>query len=169
MPTIAGGRPRKIDLAPNRIDYFLAAASLVLLFFVLAAIVRGHDEWTQVSGIIWGHIATILIALVLTPLMLLRRRGDRLHRRVGRVWASSMALTAVLTFGIRGINEGGLSAIHALSGFTLIMVPWIIVSARRHQHASHRATVRAMVAGALLIAGFFTFPLERLMGHWLLG
>jgi uncharacterized membrane protein len=31
----------------------------------------------------------------------------------------------------------------------------------------HRRSVRAMVTGALLIAGFFTFPFNRLLGHWL--
>jgi uncharacterized membrane protein len=31
----------------------------------------------------------------------------------------------------------------------------------------HRRGVRAMVTGALLIAGFFTFPFDRLLGHWL--
>ena len=167
MATIAGERPLKINLAPGRIDKVLAAASLVLLVFVLAAIVRGRAEWSQVDPIIWGHIATILTALILTPLMLLRRRGDRLHRRLGWVWAAAMASTALLSFGIRDINDGRLSPIHILSAFTLIMVPLIIGAARRHQHARHRAIVRGMVAGALLTAGFFTFPLDRLMGHWL--
>ena len=169
MATIARERPRKINLAPDVFDKFLAAASLVLLAFVIAALVRGFPEWNEVPGVVWGHILTILVALVLTPLMLLRRRGDRLHRRLGWVWASAMALTALLTFGIRGINDGGFSPIHILSAFTMMMVPLIIVSARRHQHARHRATVRGMVAGALLIAGFFTFPLNRLIGHWLFG
>lgn len=169
MATIARAPPRKISLAPTRLDYFLAAASLVLLAFVLAAIVRGRPEWSQVPAIIWGHLATILIAVALTPLMLLRRRGDWLHRRLGWLWAAAMALTALMTFGIREINDGRLSPIHILSAFTLMMVPGIVIAARRHQHARHRATVRAMVAGALLIAGFFTFPLERLMGRWLFG
>ena len=169
MATIAGERPRKINLAPSLIDKFLAAASLVLLLFVLAAIARGRQEWSQVPPIVWGHMATILTALALTPLMLLRRRGDRLHRRLGWVWAAAMALTALMSFGIRDINDGQFSPIHILSAFTLIMVPFLVIAARRHQHARHRGMVRGMVAGALLVAGFFTFPLNRLIGHWLFG
>ncbi len=169
MATVARERPAKINLAPTWLDQLLAVASLVLLAFVLGAIVRGRPEWNAVPPIIWGHIATILLALALTPLMLLRRRGDRLHRRLGWVWASAMAVTALMTFGIREINDGRLSPIHVLSAFTLMMVPLILVAARRHQHARHRAIVRAMVAGALLVAGFFTFPLDRLMGQWLFG
>jgi uncharacterized membrane protein len=38
----------------------------------------------------------------------------------------------------------------------------------RH-HARHRRGIRAMVLGALLIAGFFTFPFDRLLGRWLFG
>ena len=169
MATIARERPRKINLAPDGVDKALAAASLVLLLFVLVAITRGRAEWGQVPSIIWGHIATIFTALVLTPLMLLRRRGDRLHRRLGWVWASAMALTALMSFGIRGINDGRMSLIHLLSALTLFMVPVLVIAARHHRHALHRFVVRSMVGGALLIAGFFTFPLDRLMGHWLFG
>ena len=31
----------------------------------------------------------------------------------------------------------------------------------------HRGSVRGMVTGALLVAGFFTFPFDRMLGHWL--
>ena len=168
MATTATAAPR-ISLAPDAIDRALAAASLVLLLLVSAAIARGFGEWSTVAPVVWGHILTILAALVLTPVMLLRRRGDRLHRRLGWIWAASLFLTAALTFGIRGINGGGLSLIHVLSAWTMLQVPLIVLAARKHQHARHRAAVRGMVTGALLIAGFFTFPFDRLMGHWLFG
>jgi uncharacterized membrane protein len=116
---------------------------------------------------VWAHLATIAIALVLTPVMLLRRRGDRLHRRLGWIWASAMFLTAFLTLDIHMINRGGFSVIHLLSVWTMIQVPIIVWSARTHNVARHRGSVRGMVLGALLIAGFFTFPFDRLLGHWL--
>ncbi|MFL6843940.1 MAG: hypothetical protein ACJ8ER_03565 [Allosphingosinicella sp.] len=159
----------KLSIKPDLFDRILSVAALVLLAFVLAALWRGRGEWGRVPTFVWAHIATILIALGLTPVMLLRRRGDRLHRRLGWVWAGAMALTAALTFGIRGLNHGSLSLIHILSGWTLIQVPLIVRAARRHDHRRHRNAVRAMVAGALLIAGIFTFPFNRLLGHWLFG
>jgi uncharacterized membrane protein len=169
MATIARGRPAKVSLAPDRIDKALAAGAAILFVAVLTAIFRGRADWGELSPILWGHILTIVLALGLTPLMLLRRRGDRLHRRLGWVWAGSLALTALLSFGVRGINQGGFSLIHILSAWTLIQVPLIVLAARRHEHAKHRAAVRGMVTGALLIAGFFTFPFDRLMGQWLFG
>ena len=48
-------------------------------------------------------------------------------------------------------------------------MPLIVWAARTHNVARHRNAVRGMVAGALIIAGIFTFPFDRLMGHWLFG
>ena len=169
MATIAGETRARISLAPERIDQLLAVASAVLLAAVIGAIARGYPDWGRVPLVVWAHIFTIMLALALTPVMLLRRRGDRLHRRLGWLWAGSLALTALLSFGIRGLNQGQLSLIHILSAWTLIQVPLIVLAARRHDHAKHRSAVRGMVIGALLIAGFFTFPFDRLMGRWLFG
>lgn len=159
----------QIGLRPEPFDRILSAAALILLAFVATALWRGRGEWGEVPTIVWSHIATIVLALLLTPVMLLRRRGDRLHRRLGWLWASAMALTAVLTFWIRGLNQGSLSLIHVLSAWTLVQVPLIVWAARRHDHRKHRNAVRGMVAGALVIAGIFTFPFGRMLGDWLFG
>ncbi|MGZ8997570.1 MAG: DUF2306 domain-containing protein [Allosphingosinicella sp.] len=168
--TAAGAPPRaKVSLKPDLFDRILTVAALALLAAVGTAIWKGRPEWGEVPPIIWAHIATIVLALVLTPVMLLRRRGDRLHRRLGWIWAAAMAVTAASTFGIRGLNQGSFSLIHILSAWTLIQVPVIVWAARTHNVARHRSAVRGMVTGALIIAGIFTFPFDRLMGHWLFG
>jgi uncharacterized membrane protein len=168
--TAAAAAPRpKTKLTPDNYDRFLSVAALALLTAVATAIWRGRAEWGEVPDMVWAHIATIVTALVLTPVMLLRRRGDRLHRRLGWVWATAMGATAAMTFGIRGLNQGSLSLIHILSAWTLIQVPLIVWAARTHNVARHRNAVRGMVTGALIIAGIFTFPFDRLMGHWLFG
>ena len=89
--------------------------------------------------------------------------------RTARILPLAMAITAASTFGIRGLNGGTLSFIHILSAWTLIQVPLLVWAARTHNVAKHRSAVRGMVAGALVIAGIFTFPFDRLMGHWLFG
>ena len=45
----------------------------------------------------------------------------------------------------------------------------LVLAAPRNNVSRHRRTVRGLIIGALLIAGFFTFPFERLLGHWLFG
>jgi uncharacterized membrane protein len=99
--------------------------------------------------------------------LMLRTRGNRLHRQLGWAWAISMFTTALISFGIRLSNKGGFSLIHVLSAFTVVFVPAIVLRARRHQIAKHRRAVRGAVTGALLVAGFFTFPFNRLLGQWL--
>lgn len=165
---VRAGRPTDIRRV-NAFERFLAGGAALLLAVVLVAIARGHAQWHLIGAAIWLHLATIVLALALTPVMLLRPRGDRLHRRLGHAWVAAMAGTALISFTIRNTNHGGLSLIHILSAWTLIQVPLIVWTARTHQHARHRGAVRGMVFGALLIAGFFTFPFGRLLGTWLFG
>ena len=147
-------------------DRLLAGAALLLLACVLAALFRGHAEWSTVPVVVWPHLATIMLALALTPVMLLRRKGDTRHRALGYVWVAAMFGTALLSFAIRQ-PDGSFSIIHILSVWTVIQVPLIVWRARKHKIVQHRRAVRGMVVGALLIAGFFTFPFDRLLGHWL--
>ncbi len=158
------GRPWRERLLGDRV---LAGASAVLLACVVAALLRGAMDWPRVPGLIWAHLATIMLALGLTPVMLLRAKATTSHRALGYVWVAAMFGTAALSFFMRYSNHGRFSVIHIISVFTIIQVPRIVWHARRHAVVKHRRAVRGMVLGALLIAGFFTFPFDRLLGHWL--
>jgi uncharacterized membrane protein len=155
------------SLNSDRFEQALAVGAIVLLTAALIAIGKGRDEWDQIPTNVWAHLLTIVVALAFTPIMLLRKRGDRLHRQLGWIWVSAMFLTALFTLDIHLINRGGFSFIHILSVWTMIQVPVIIWNAKKHRVAKHRSAVRGMVFGALLLAGFFTFPFDRLMGNWL--
>ncbi|RYY43835.1 MAG: hypothetical protein EOP59_07255 [Sphingomonadales bacterium] len=162
-----GGR---INIAKiETIDRVIATGAVLILIALAAALGRGHAQWGAIGPSVWAHIATIAIALALTPFMMLRQRGTRRHRQLGYVWCAAMVATAAISFTIRLTGHGGFSFVHILSVWTLIQVPVIILSARRHAHARHRSAVRGMAIGALLIAGFFTFPFGRLLGTWLFG
>lgn len=157
----------RFSTAPDRFDRILALLASGFLVLVLVALFKGQAEWARVPPLIWAHLLTILVALVLTPVMLLRRRGDRQHRVLGWIWAAALFGTAFISLFVKVINPGHFSYIHLLSIFTIVQVPLIILYARRHDHRRHRRSVRGMVIGALLIAGFFTLPYGRLIGHWL--
>ena len=153
----------------DRYEWGLAGGATLLLVAVLVAVGRGLAQWPLVPAAIWLHLIPVTVALALTPVILLRRRGDRLHRQLGRVWAAAMAVAAASSFAVRTINPGRFSLIHLLSIYVLIQLPFLIRAARRRDIVRHRKIVRGMVTGALLIAGFFTFPFHRLLGQWLLG
>ncbi len=153
--------------APDGFERFLTVGAGVLLGCVLVALAKGQPYWGRIPLNLWGHLGTMIIALALTPVMLLRRRGDRPHRLLGRVWIAAMMLTALISLTIRDAADGSFSFIHILSVWTLIQVPLIWWTARNHQVEGHRNAVRGMVFGALLIAGFFTFPFNRMLGQFL--
>ena len=165
----AAAPARRHPLAPDWLDKALAAGAAVMLAAVLVALARGRANWAEVPAVVWAHLATIVTALALTPVMLLRPRGDRAHRMLGWIWAAAMFLTALDSLFVRLINRGGFSVIHVLSLWTMLQVPLIVLRARQHDWKRHRRAVRGMVIGALLIAGFFTFPFGRMLGRWLLG
>jgi uncharacterized membrane protein len=165
---VVDDRKRPKPISVDRYERFLAYASMILLAAALTAILRGRAEWSTIPALIWFHLATILAAVALTPIMLLRRRGDGRHRLLGRIWVAAMFATALISLGIRVINPGHWSWIHLLSALVIVQAPMIWWTARTHRLQAHRRAVRGMVTGALLIAGFFTFPFGRLLGHWLL-
>ena len=146
----------------------LAYAASALFVVAVIAVARGHDQWGRVPVIIWLHLGTIAVALGLTPVLLLRRRGDSRHRVLGWVWASAMFTTAVITLFVRVINPGHLSPIHLLSLLTIVAVPRLVLQARGHRIAQHRRGVRTAVTFALLLAGILTLPFGRMLGVWLM-
>lgn len=156
-------------LRPNLLERAIAVAAMVLLVLVLTALVRGWSDRERLPPLVWWHLATVLTALAITPVQLLRRRGDALHRALGVLWAVPLFVTAVLSFGIRDLNAGGLSFIHIFSAVTVVSVPWLVVAARHHRLKSHRHTVQGLTLGALLGAGYFTLLPSRQLGMWLYG
>jgi uncharacterized membrane protein len=169
MATVAEKVQRPRSLAADGYEKLLAVAAILLLLTVLVALLRGHAQWGLVPGLVWAHLATILPALALTPVMLLRPRGDSLHRLLGKVWVAAMFLTAALSFEVRLSHPGHFSFIHIISAYVVIAAPLIWWTAHTHRVKAHRRQVRGMVTGALLIAGFFTFPFGRMLGSWLFG
>lgn len=177
MATTAPAPPtvgRRLDRIVT--DPVLAAATVVMLAAVVVAVARGYADWSRVPALIWFHLGLIVVALGLTPVMLLRRKGSGSHRVLGYVWVTAMVGTAAVSLmfktgagpGSHGVFTGDVSPIHILSAVVLVMVPRLVLAARRHDIAGHRRGVRGIVIGAILIAGFFTFPFDRLLGHWLL-
>ena len=121
------------------------------------------------------HLAAALVAVAVTPLLLIRRKGTHAHKAWGRVWVGAMALTAFSSFWISEIRLWGpWSPIHILSAVTLVGLVQAVRFARVGDIRGHKAALLGSVMG-LLGAGLFTLLPGRtlsevfLTGHENLG
>jgi uncharacterized membrane protein len=109
------------------------------------------------------HLATAIPAVPLGAWLLLKPKGDALHRLLGKVWLALMTVTAIAAIFIRTINNGQFSWIHLFVVLTLVSVPRTYFAARRGDIAKHRDVVLGLYLGAALLAGFAAFVPHRTM------
>jgi len=107
------------------------------------------------------HVVSVLVALVLGPVQFALPKGTRLHRRIGWAWFVAMLLAALSSAFIRDINEGGFSAIHIFTAWTLVSLPLAVWTARRGHIRAHRGTMVGLYVG-LVIAGLLSIAPGRL-------
>lgn len=128
--------------------------------------------------VVWIHLATILPAFAIgTWLLFVSEKGSRSHRTAGKLYMSLMATTAVAACFIR--TPSGLPAIdlgpvrfgpiHLFIPLTAWGIYRALSGVRRGNIAQHRAAMRRMYVGAILIAGILSFMPGRIMNHLVFG
>ena len=112
------------------------------------------------------HGLAAIAAFVLGLVQLLAPKGTLPHRTIGFIWVALMLAVSVSAFFIHQIKLWGpWSPIHLLAIFTLVMLPVAVLLAHRHNVRGHQRAMLGLFAGALLIAGLFTFVPGRIMYH----
>jgi len=110
------------------------------------------------------HAFAAIAAFVLGAVQLAAPKGTIPHRLFGWLWAALMLTVAISSFFIHQLRLWGKwSPIHLLSVFVLIMLPLAVVHARRRDVRRHQRAMIGFFAGALVIAGIFTFLPGRIM------
>lgn len=97
------------------------------------------------------------------------RKGRAFHRAAGWSWVALVALVAGSSLFITGLNPGRLSALHLLTGWTLIILPLGVMWARRHEVARHRRTMAGLFYGGFAINLAVAFIPGRTLWNLLLG
>lgn len=116
------------------------------------------------SPAIQVHTGAALSAFALGLVQFAAPKGTLPHRTIGWVWVGLMTTVCVTAFFIHELRTvGEWSPIHLLAIFTLIMLPFAVLHARRHQVASHKRAMTSLFLGALVIAVAFTFWPGRIM------
>ncbi len=114
------------------------------------------------------HIVAATLALALGIVLLVRRKGTRGHKALGRVWAGLMLAVAGSSFWITGLaGPGRFSAIHLLSVFTIAMLALAVWAIRSGRVRTHRFTMIGVFAGGLIGAGAGAFAPGRLISQML--
>jgi uncharacterized membrane protein len=119
------------------------------------------------------HLATVVPAFVLGAIQLLRRKGTRSHKLLGKIYMLLMLATGLITLampaevGPRFLNHFGF--IHIFSVMALFGVPSAYIAARRGHIKAHRSAMLGLYIGGILIAGAFAFSPGRMLHEWLFG
>jgi uncharacterized membrane protein len=122
------------------------------------------DPLLHASPVIQIHALLAFLALLLGAVQLFRKKGDAVHRALGRTWVGLMAMVALSSFFIWTIRLVWLfSPIHLLSIFTLVMLWRGIKAARGGDINRHRKTMQITYFFALIITGLLTFIPGRTM------
>ena len=110
------------------------------------------------------HWAAALLSLLLGVIVFVRRKGNAIHRFIGRLYVLTMVVTAVSAFFIRSPGNGsalpmleGFSAIHLLIPYTLLSLFLAIRAIRQGRVKAHKTGMILTYIGGIIIAGAFTF------------
>ncbi|HEY8605052.1 DUF2306 domain-containing protein [Tsuneonella suprasediminis] len=114
------------------------------------------------------HLVCAVPAIPLGGWILLRRKGDRRHKILGRIWGIMMLGAALSSFALTGLLGGSFSPIHALSILTLVTIPRAVWNIRRGNVRAHKRSMMTLYISLVVAAGFAFLP-GRLMGEWLMG
>ena len=116
------------------------------------------DPFLEADRIIQLHVVAALIALVLGPIALWRKRRDRLHKIVGYIWVVAMALAAAVSFGIEShFTPVGLGPIHLLAVFALWSLYVAMRGIYRRDIVMHKQAMEGLYVRGLALAGAFNF------------
>lgn len=118
------------------------------------------------------HLATILPAFIIGTYLLLRKKGTKRHKLLGKIYMLLMLSTAIITLfmpaeiGPRLFEHFGF--IHLFSLLVFYSVPSAYFAAKNGNIKRHQGNMIGLYVGGLLIAGVFTFFPGRLLHEWIL-
>src|SRR3954463_758302 len=105
------------------------------------------DNWTVLVA---AHAAGATLAVLLGGWNLwLSRKGDLLHRRVGRIWFVTMYWVAFSSFGLKRLDPGPFSWIPGLSAWTIVSLTIALWAALTHRVDLHKNFVAGSYFGLL--------------------
>lgn len=115
------------------------------------------------------HLTGALLALGISPIVLIINKGTIAHRWLGRVWAFAVVITALSSFWIHELGGfRGFSWIHILSIYSLWSICAAVYFIRVRNTYQHRRAMLGTFVG-LSLAGVLAVLPGRRLGAFLFG
>lgn len=117
------------------------------------------------NDLMFIHLATVIPCFVIGTMLLLIKKGTKIHIGFGRIYMILMLITALVTLfmpaevGPQFMNHFGW--IHSLSFLTIYTVPAAYLAIKKGNVKSHKRKMILLYFGAIIIAGVFTFTPGR--------
>lgn len=111
--------------------------------------------------LMFAHLITVLPCVLIGALLLLIKKGTKLHKNMGKLYMILMLITAFITLfmkaqvGPKFLNHFGW--IHLFSVLTFYSIPTAFFAARKGDIKTHKRKMILLYFGAIIIAGAFTF------------
>jgi uncharacterized membrane protein len=123
------------------------------------------------------HVVTVVPAFVLgTWLLVGSHKGSPRHRLIGKVYLALMAITAVAALCIRSFSDLSVSAGPLRLGLLHLFVPLTVygiygafATIRAGDVRGHRAAMRGLYFGGMIVAGLLAFAPGRIMFRMFFG
>jgi uncharacterized membrane protein len=112
-------------------------------------------------GLMYIHLITVVPCFFIGTLLLLIKKGTKIHKKLGSIYMILMLFTGILTLfmpahvGQKFLNHFGW--IHCFSFLTIYTVPTAYLAIKKGNVKAHKRKMILLYFGALIIAGGFTF------------
>ena len=106
------------------------------------------------------HLGTVVPCIFLGAYLLFFRKGNALHKALGKIYMTLMLITAVASLFLPAHVGpqflGHFGWIHLFSFLTLHSIPTALIAIRKGQVRKHKIKMILLYTGAIMIAGGFT-------------
>lgn len=110
--------------------------------------------------ILYVHLYTVVPCIFLGAYLLLFRKGNALHKMLGKIYMTLMMITATASLFLPALVGpqflGHFGWIHLFSFLTLYSIPTSLIAVRKGQIKKHKIKMILLYVGAIMIAGGFT-------------
>ena len=119
------------------------------------------------------HLASVGLAGVLGTYLMIVRKGDSHHKKLGKIYMVLMLVTASVSLimpaqiGFTLFNHFG--PIHLLSFLAIISVVTAYLAIKQGNISLHQKSMIGLYFGGVIIAGAFTLMPGRLLNTWFFG